>query len=74
MKYAFEELDLRRLDSDIIEYNNPSLGLYIKKCGWKKEGIRRKHAFRNNEIYDRVLIGILKEEYFELTQKNCYWG
>ena len=73
MKYAFEELDLRRLDSDIIEYNNPSLGLYIKKCGWKKEGIRRKHAFRNNAIYDRILIGILKEEYFELIKKNSYW-
>lgn len=73
MKYAFEELDLRRLDSDIIEYNTPSLGLYIKKCGWKKEGIRRKHAFRNNAIYDRLLIGILKEEYIDLIKDIKYW-
>ena len=28
MRYAFDELGLERLDTDIIEYNAPSLGLY----------------------------------------------
>jgi len=74
MRYAFEELDLRRLDSDIIEYNKPSLGLYIKKCGWKNEGVRRKHAFRNNTVYNRILIGILKEEYIDFIKDTKYWG
>jgi len=74
MYYAFEELGLNRLDSDIIEYNDASLKLYLEKCGWKKEGVRRKHIFRNGKFYDRVIVGILREEYEELLEKNHYWG
>lgn len=73
MKYAFEELQLKRLDGDIIEYNEPSKKLYCGKCGWKEEGIRRKHIFKNNKYYDRILVGILDEEYFELIENNKYW-
>lgn len=74
MRYAFEELNLKHLDSDIIEYNKPSIGLYLKKCGWKKEGIRRQHAFRNNMYFDRILVGILKEEYVDLIKDTKYLG
>jgi len=73
MRYSFEELNLRKLESDIIEYNKSSLSLYIEKCGWKKEGVQRKHVFRANTTYDRVLIGILKEEYLNLAKKTHYW-
>lgn len=73
MKYAFEELGLHRLDGDIVEHNVPSYNLYVQKCGWKKEGVLREHAFRNNQYYDRILVGILKKEYEELCTQNRYW-
>lgn len=73
MKYAFEELQLERLDGDIIEYNEGSKKLYVDKCGWKQEGIRRRHVFKNNRYYDRIIVGILKEEYFDLVNKTNYW-
>jgi RimJ/RimL family protein N-acetyltransferase len=69
MHYAFYELGLMRLDSDIIEYNNSSLKLYLERCGWKKEGIRRRHIFRNGRFFDRILIGILREEYEEMLKR-----
>ncbi|WP_234119744.1 GNAT family N-acetyltransferase [Clostridium hydrogenum] len=73
MRYAFEELNLKRLDGDIVEYNEKSKNLYCKRCGWKEEGVRKKHVFKNNKYYDSILVGILDEEYFELIKDNRYW-
>lgn len=73
MKYAFEELQLHRLDGDIVEHNIPSYNLFVKKCGWVEEGRIRQHTFRNNRFYDRLIVGILKSEYDELCEKNGYW-
>ncbi|WP_203332247.1 GNAT family N-acetyltransferase [Planococcus beigongshangi] len=73
MRYAFEELQLNRLDGTIIKYNEPSTKLYCDKCGWKVEGIKRKAVFKSNEYHDELMVGILKEEYIELIEKNNYW-
>lgn len=74
MKYVFEELQLNRLDGSIIEYNEPSRKLYCDKCGWKIEGKRRKAVFKGNQYHDELIVGILREEYEELINKNNYWG
>jgi|TARA_R100000479_G_scaffold33554_3_gene14196 RimJ/RimL family protein N-acetyltransferase len=73
MKFAFEELGLKRLDSTVIEYNEISLNLYCKKCGWKVEGRREKWYFRKNQYWDKILIGITRDAYFDLVSKNKYW-
>jgi len=73
IKYAFEELGLNRLDGTVIEYNNISFNM-VKKCGWKEEGRQRKWYFRKNKYWDRILIGITKEDYFALIKENNYWG
>lgn len=73
MKYAFEELQLHRLESSIIEYNEPSQKLYIEKCGWTVEGIKRKSSFKQNEYHNELMIGILRDEYIELVKNNNYW-
>ncbi len=62
MKYAFEELQLNRLYSTILEFNEASRKLY-KKCGWTEEGIIRKSIFKNNNYHNEIVIGILREEY-----------
>lgn len=72
-KYAFEELGLKRLDTTIIEYNKASLGVYIEKCGWKEEGLKKNYYFRKNKWWDQVIIGITSEAYFALTERNGYW-
>lgn len=63
MRYAFEELGLERLDTTIIEYNEPSLRLYVGKCGWKEEGRQRRWYFRRGRHWDRLLVGITREDY-----------
>ena len=68
MKYAFEELQLNRLDGAIIEYNHASMSLY-KKCGWKIEGTRRQAIYKNDSYHDNILVGILKTEYYDIMSK-----
>ncbi len=64
MKYAFEELQLNRLYSTILDYNVASRNLY-KKCGWKEEGVIRDSVYKKNHFNNEIMIGILKQEYQE---------
>ena len=73
MKYAFEELGLQRLNGSMIEYNIASLKMYLGKCGWKEEGIQRNFYFRKNKFWDKIIVGITREDYFNLIEKNNYW-
>jgi RimJ/RimL family protein N-acetyltransferase len=68
-KYAFEELGLMRMNGSMISYNEPSIGVYTKKCGWQIEGIKKNHYFRKNQWWDQVVVGITKEDY-ENLKKN----
>jgi RimJ/RimL family protein N-acetyltransferase len=70
MKYAFEELGLNRLDGSMIEYNEASLKMYIEKCGWKEEGRQNQWYYRKGRYWDKILVGITKNEYYELVNNN----
>jgi RimJ/RimL family protein N-acetyltransferase len=72
MRYAFEELGLNRLDGSIIEYNSSSLKLY-EGCGWKQEGLLREWYWRKNRYWNKLLVGITREEYMDLIERKKYW-
>ena len=67
MLYAFNELRLNRLETTIISINEPSLNLF-KKCGWKKEGTLRDWYYRKGAFIDKIVLGILKEEFITLDK------
>jgi RimJ/RimL family protein N-acetyltransferase len=73
-RYAFEELGFNRLDTTIISYNEPSVELYTKKCGWKIEGVKKKYYFRKNEWWDQLILGLTRDDYFGLIEENDYWN
>ncbi|HEY6210763.1 MAG TPA: GNAT family protein [Vicinamibacterales bacterium] len=73
MRYAFEELHLERLDGSMIEYNEISLNIYLKKCGWKEEGRQRGWYFRKNRYWDKIVVGVTRQDYGELVAANRYW-
>ena len=64
MKYAFEELQLNKLYSTILEYNKASLSLY-KKCGWSIDGVLRESTFKENRYVNELAVSILKKDYEE---------
>ena len=67
MEYAFNHLNLNRLESTILDYNDASIGLYTKACGWNIEGVKKSAVFKNGKYNDLVMIGITKEEYSKLS-------
>lgn len=74
MKYAFEELNLERLDGSMIEYNKLSISTYCgKRLGWKQEGIRRNYFYRKGKYWNQILVGITKLDYEQLIKDNKSW-
>jgi RimJ/RimL family protein N-acetyltransferase len=74
MRYAFEEMNLERLDGSIIEYNTISYSMYCSKLGWKEEGRKKNYYFRKGKYYEQIIVGITKNEYYELIKQNNYWN
>lgn len=70
MRYAFDELQLTRLDGSWFQDNTASRAMYMK-CGWKEEGVRRNYVFKNGRYRDLTLSGILVSEYRAMAEK--YW-
>jgi RimJ/RimL family protein N-acetyltransferase len=73
MKFAFDELNLNRLDGSMLETNRASIRLYCEKLGWTQEGIRRSYYYRDGKYFDQVVVGILKEDYYETVSRLNYW-
>ncbi|WP_064435735.1 GNAT family N-acetyltransferase [Pseudoalteromonas neustonica] len=71
MEYAFNTLNLNRLESTILEYNDSSIGLYTKACGWSVEGIKKSAVYKNGVYNNLVMIGITKDDFKQLSLKKC---
>jgi RimJ/RimL family protein N-acetyltransferase len=74
MKYAFDELQLNRLEGSILKYNEGSRRLYCDKCGWIVEGTQRKCIYKNGSYHDLSIVGILHEDYQKLLDQSKYWN
>lgn len=66
IKYAFEELKLRRLENGYLKGNEKSHKMQLR-FGYKDEGIRRKGFVckATGEIVDEYKTGLLKEEWIK---------
>ena len=74
MRYAFDELGLERLDGSMIEFNQASVALYCGKCGWREEGRQRKWYFRAGRYWDRIMVGVTRDDYEDLIKRTNYWN
>ena len=62
LKYAFELLNLNRINIYVVEENKAALAVY-KKAGFKIEGCMRKNYCLNEKYSNTLVLGILKEEF-----------
>lgn len=69
LHHAFYNLNLHRIELEALETNAASCGLY-EKCGFQKEGVKRKAVFKNGEYLDMYLYSILREEYREIKENE----
>jgi len=70
LDYGFNKLKLRRINVEIFEGNEASIGL-IKKMGFKFEGTQRKGARSkaDGKIHDAHEYGMLKEDWNQKVNK-----
>lgn len=64
LDFGFNELNLHRIQLNVIQYNEKAIRLY-EKTGFKKEGVFRELLFRDNKRYDLYLYGLLREEWYD---------
>ncbi|MFA5931622.1 MAG: GNAT family protein [archaeon] len=64
LRFAFENLNLRRIENGFFKGNPSSLKMQ-KKLGYKLEGLRRKRFVckADGKIKDEYITGLLKEEW-----------
>lgn len=65
MELGFEELNLHRIQLNVLSYNKPALKLY-ESLHFKKEGTYREFIHRDGHRHDMYLYGILRSEWEEM--------
>lgn len=67
MAYVFKQLKLNRFELMVFQDNAAAIKVY-KRCGLKKEGIRRKYFIKNGKPCDLMIMSILSDEYKKLKK------
>lgn len=65
LRYAFEVLDLHRVDLRVLAFNERAIGCY-RRCGFVEEGREREAARIGEEWHDDVIMSVLAREYAAL--------
>jgi RimJ/RimL family protein N-acetyltransferase len=68
LRFAFTELNLRRVSLSVFEYNPRAIRSY-EKAGFRHEGHVRNALNREGRRWDAVYMGILREEWIELNNQ-----
>jgi RimJ/RimL family protein N-acetyltransferase len=66
LRYAFTEINLRRVTLTVFEYNPRAIRSY-EKAGFRHEGHLRSLLNRAGRRWNEVYMGILREEWMELN-------
>lgn len=64
IKYAFEQLGLQCIYSNILEDNKASQRVK-EKCGFKMDGVLRNRVYKNNKINNVTVWSVIKGELIE---------
>lgn len=64
INHAFNQLNLHRLEAEVIEYNKPALKL-VEKLGFVQEGRLREARYFDGKYYDIYRYGLLRNEFIK---------
>lgn len=62
LDFIYEQTNLNKVQLEVFSFNQRAICSY-KKCGFVVEGRIRQRIFRNGEYHDKVIMGLLREEY-----------
>lgn len=67
LEFGFFELNLYRLQLNVIEYNEKAIKLY-ELTGFKREGVYREFIKRDGRRFNMYLYGLLRNEWKEMVK------
>lgn len=68
IEYAFHSLNVRKISSYVFAANAKSLRCH-ELCGFRREGLRKEHIFRDGKYMDEVLFGLFEKDWLPVWQK-----
>lgn len=68
--FAFEKLNLNRLELEVYSFNVNAKKLY-EKAGFLEEGILRENVIYKDELRDTILMSILRREWEKLKKEKA---
>ncbi len=69
LDYIFRRVGLRRVWLGVHEAHKKAIAIY-KKVGFKIEGCLRKEIYTDGQWHDRLIMGIMREEYLKKAGKK----
>jgi RimJ/RimL family protein N-acetyltransferase len=69
LRFAFTEVNLRRLTLTVFEYNPRAIRSY-EKVGFRHEGRFRKFLNREGRRWDLLFMGILREDWLQQNMEG----
>jgi RimJ/RimL family protein N-acetyltransferase len=71
LNFAFDELNMHRVQLTVFSYNKPAAALY-ERLGFRREGTFRECLQRDGQRHDMFLYGLLRREWAERrTPQTC---
>jgi RimJ/RimL family protein N-acetyltransferase len=69
LRYAFETLNLNRVELGVYDFNKAAIRVY-EKLGFVREGSQREHSFVEGRYVDHHAYSMLASEYFAIRQST----
>ncbi len=66
IKYGFDQLNLHRINSFAISFNERSIRLHLR-VGFTEEGRQKEAVFKNGAYHDHVVFGLLRKAWLNLA-------
>jgi UDP-4-amino-4,6-dideoxy-N-acetyl-beta-L-altrosamine N-acetyltransferase len=71
LNYAFENLDLNKLNCEVLAFNEPVIALH-RKFGFKVEGVFKQHHLTESGYVDVFRLAIFKSDWQKYLKAEAY--
>lgn len=71
LTYAFESLELRKLECEVLAFNQPVIDFHVK-YGFTVEGVFRQAYQREEQYYDIYRLSMLATEWFRYVKPTLF--
>ncbi len=72
--FAFEMLNLRRLNAEVLEYHIAAQKIEIGTLGFRVEALRREAVYKAGQFYNSIILGLLRDEWLQQPRVVGYDG